>query len=886
MAKTLDERLEELYNRRDNVGQQFNADDIKTFVEGIRDAREKAGTPIKGATATELQPDETPTAEMTSDGTLVLGIPKGQKGDDGKHGDPGEQGKSAYQVWLEEGNEGTEADFFNSLKAHVSRFIPIATEAGATSLDVGDTYAFSDVPSPTDGAMLLMPNGDTTTPKTLMFSVTSNGDTPETFTYTYVGELSISTEGFLSSDKIVQNLNTGGADKVPSAAAVKVLDESIFGVITMVEGEELSLDMSTGAAKHKKFNPNATETQNIIVETGTAGVNTVWIVSSEFAAVKNSYGKIRVYANDDRDSYLMFTKAVIPNEDATFQDLVDGNILCDGATWENRFVVIHSNTYKDIDIPIDAVYCYVSIKVTINGYGRTPQKIVPVSEIRVGGSINELREEIDDKTEGLVVKVKEAKGRNLCNPDEIVDGFINGTNGNVGSSTSYRATGYIPIDEEGLTCELSYTGGTSIGYYYYNVDKGKIEGFYPGHTISGSTKTFAACIDGAKYVRFTIGDKTSNVMVSKGTRIWSYEPYEGEHDVISPDMLPKQQSDKLEMLLPDRFYHVAGDTLQLFYRGMVRCVNLNDKYVNPSCTIGLSYCRMFETISSSVGTYPLTLDVYDDNRNKIASGVTSIQVVQSPVNPSDKKHVLLLGGSFIENNTIKDELTRRLTGQAGTGEPNAIGLTNLTIHRIGHEGWGWYDYTHNNRTNPTNPFWVNGQLDVSAWADNIASSQEWGEGEKMDIIYAIFAYNGLYSNSVDDFKNYIESFINTLPNGCTLILVAPVLPNVQLSKMTADTAGVQESDAYRRYCKVWEIYKMYKEVAAENENVEFESWCGQFDMEYGYPLTTPHAVNIRKTDVTIPVVSNTIHPSDSVGYLQLADAAYRSVVAHLCQPSE
>ena len=234
-TKSLDERLEELYNRRDNVGQQFNAADVKTIVDGIRDAREKGGTPIKEATATELQPDETPTAEMTSDGTLVLGIPKGQKGDDGKQGDPGEQGKSAYQVWLEEGNEGTEADFFNSLKAHVSRFIPIATEAGATSLEVGDTYAFSNVSNPTDGAMLLMPNGDTTTPKTLMFSVTSNGDTPETFTYTYVGELSISTEGFISSDKIVQNLNTGGADKVLSAEAVKGLKEDLYGRTTVEE---------------------------------------------------------------------------------------------------------------------------------------------------------------------------------------------------------------------------------------------------------------------------------------------------------------------------------------------------------------------------------------------------------------------------------------------------------------------------------------------------------------------------------------------------------------------------------------------------------------------------------------------------------------------------
>lgn len=147
----------------------------------------------------------------------------------------GTDGKSAYQQWLDEGNTGDETDFLNSLKAHVSRFIPIATEAGATSLEVGDTYAFSNVTNPTDGAMLLMPNGDTTTPKTLMFSVTSNGDTPETFTYTYVGELAISTEGFLSSNKIVQDLTTGGAGNVPSAEAVKGLKEDLYGRTTVEE---------------------------------------------------------------------------------------------------------------------------------------------------------------------------------------------------------------------------------------------------------------------------------------------------------------------------------------------------------------------------------------------------------------------------------------------------------------------------------------------------------------------------------------------------------------------------------------------------------------------------------------------------------------------------
>ena len=355
MAKTLDERLEDLYNRRDNVGQQFNADDIKTFVEGIRDAREKGGTPIKGATATELQPDETPTAEMTSDGTLVLGIPKGQKGDDGKQGDPGEQGKSAYQVWLEEGNEGTEADFFNSLKAHVSRFIPIATVADATSLDVGDTYAFSDVPSPTDGAMLLMPNGDTTTPKTLMFSVTSNGDTPETFTYTYVGELSISTEGFLSTDKIVQNLNAGGADKVPSAEAVKGLNIEVNGDLVV-----LSDIMS-----------NATEVVADITSNSWDGSPVSGNKRAGRLSIKDEYKQIRVVGNGTTNTYFFFSTEAIPsNTDLTLTQLND--YFCS----DDQAIHIAYSTIRLV-VPIGAKYLYYSKKDSGN-ITRTPTAIIPI----------------------------------------------------------------------------------------------------------------------------------------------------------------------------------------------------------------------------------------------------------------------------------------------------------------------------------------------------------------------------------------------------------------------------------------------------------------------------------------------------------------------------
>ena len=49
---------------------------------------------------------------------------KGDKGDTGERGADGVDGKSAYQIWLDLGNSGSEQEFINSLKPKVERHTP------------------------------------------------------------------------------------------------------------------------------------------------------------------------------------------------------------------------------------------------------------------------------------------------------------------------------------------------------------------------------------------------------------------------------------------------------------------------------------------------------------------------------------------------------------------------------------------------------------------------------------------------------------------------------------------------------------------------------------------------------------------------------------------
>lgn len=366
----LTQKLTALLSKQDRRD-QFNAENLHTLAEAALILLEEGGgagiadVPMEVET---IEPNDTPEAVMRGE-TLVFRIPQGEQGNEGP------EGKSAYQVWLDDNGFTAEqhpvSEYINSLKAHVSRFIPIATESGATSLDVGDTYAFSNVSNPTDGAMLLMPNGDTTTPKTLMFSVTSNGGTPETFTYTYVGELSISTEGFLSFDKIVQDLNTGGANKVLSADAGQLLQQDVARLRRGDKEVEYVPSLLRGWLYSGYIN-NA-----YLQWRGSTG-------SYRYAILPiNGRVKITVKANASKNAQLFFLKSYSGHLD---------NQAVDAVGCQKTSIVVSAGGESTVSSPADAKYLYVYM-VDGSGVSTCPEslKITGADWLsEVSESVNEL----------------------------------------------------------------------------------------------------------------------------------------------------------------------------------------------------------------------------------------------------------------------------------------------------------------------------------------------------------------------------------------------------------------------------------------------------------------------------------------------------------------
>ena len=304
------------------------------------------------------------------------------------------------------------------------------------------------------------------------------------------------------------------------------------------------------------------------------------------------------------------------------------------------------------------------------------------------------------KLEDTNFSIKYGIGNNLANPETITRGsyYIDDTTGKVGSNFGYGYTDYIPITNSGLVINPGYVWGKVIGHAVYDMNKNYIRG-YRTNIIDYQ--------EGDAYVRFSIGN-SQNIMVNKGTIALPYEEWKGEKEIISTNVLPKIENpspedlNPIEINLPDKIYAVVGDTLQLFYRGMIQAVDPYRYNIVVACSKGKQTPRYFEytPTTSDVGTTTFKITVKDDNRNILATKsceLITVNLVQAPA--SDLK-VMCFGDSLTARGIWCAEADRRLTGEGGT--PAGKELTNIsfvgsktngTTGYFGVGGWTWKYYT-------------------------------------------------------------------------------------------------------------------------------------------------------------------------------------------------
>ena len=305
--------------------------------------------------------------------------------------------------------------------------------------------------------------------------------------------------------------------------------------------------------------------------------------------------------------------------------------------------------------------------------------------------------------DNVVFSEYEYFGKNILSPDEIIKGgnhFIDTSNGKVSTSpfSAYGYTDYIPIDERGLVITGGNVAGEIIGHAVYDVNKQYIRG------VRQKTVEYEP---GDAYVRFSIAN-TEEIMIEQSlTATTPYEPYKGRKKVISSYVLPKiaipePTEELININLPDKIIAIVGDTLQLFYRGIIQAVNPYNYNIVVSCSKGKQYPRYWEYTPqlTDVGTTTLTITIKDENRNIINAKQCQLITKNVVKSPESKINVMCFGDSLTSAGIWCAEADRRLTGSGGVPEGKAFtniefvgSKKNGTTGYFGVGGWTWSHYT-------------------------------------------------------------------------------------------------------------------------------------------------------------------------------------------------
>ena len=314
------------------------------------------------------------------------------------------QGKSALQIYNETMNTSLdEAGFINVLKQNYPMEY-VAYDQTAAGQSIGTAFAAIDqlaASASTAGKLYLMPNNGTTPKGTELFITVQTGAT--TYMWYRLGALSVPSN-VLTEDKIVQNLNTGGADKVLSAEAGKELNVQLYGGDGEIEESDNYATVFTNDITSPYTKAVSLTKVDPVYDGNPASGNKRmnFIPINEFAfKIKGKYTHLKVTGKNtdyDRNAYVLFVKKLPEdNTDLNLADLAAGGYFCDGYDSENlskNIISIAQHITKTIPIPHDAVSVLISRTCLISGalQDRDPSSVVFTKAPHLDGDIDNLKE--------------------------------------------------------------------------------------------------------------------------------------------------------------------------------------------------------------------------------------------------------------------------------------------------------------------------------------------------------------------------------------------------------------------------------------------------------------------------------------------------------------
>ncbi|MCF7931720.1 MAG: SGNH/GDSL hydrolase family protein [Acholeplasmataceae bacterium] len=352
----------------------------------------------------------------------------------------------------------------------------------------------------------------------------------------------------------------------------------------------------------------------------------------------------------------------------------------------------------------------------------------------------------------------------------------------------------------------------------------------------------------------------------------------------SESLIREAAIEPVNVHLAQRYHLVAGDTFQLFFRGVIEAIDPYDYHISISMSKGFFYPRYYEWTPSisDVGEYPLTISVYDHAGHLLGRDNTVLDVAIPRV-PERDYTILAIGDSLTSGGYWVAEGYRRFAKEGGN--PVGLGYDHLnfigtksttyngvTVRHEGYGGWTWAKFM-----STDSPFY-----DHELGEINFQTYVERHDFQDIDEVYVLLTWNGMGANMTYDqieqghmaqARGLIERIHRDYPNARIRCL------GIQIPSQNGGTGanyGVGGyADAYGLLVTAFRYNDKLEELCLSEAYRDFVTYGdvkAQFDTDYNMPQTEVY-VNTRST-LTETRGTNGVHPAIG-GYMQIADVFYR-----------
>lgn len=756
-----------------------------------------------------------------------------------------QDGRSAYQVWLDNGHSGTEADFLNSLIGASG-----ANGASGEFNIVGSVPLISNLPAsytPTTGQDAYYVEEDES-----LYVWYGSGWGKISYDAAIQRYITTSNNLFNKDTAVLNERISATTGAVVSASFwwrsdyIPVKPNTLYSAINKVQNIAFYAD-------NKLFISGSSPETNQF----TTPSNARWVRVSQYS-----------YFSKPPDICMVNEGELKPLEPYAFKFTYDPYFNDLKKINKEFYNVVEWDSLTEV-IP----YSNTSVRkiLSIPGYGSVFNKVgVSFNAIRLAGAEVDNSIPLDRRWHYVQVSIK----NNISDLIPVaISPLINiDPNDNLISDLVFplmdtNLEKYVTLDDS------SFTGSTYFIYHFFYNKNGD-------YALGGTSWATISNFAGASFYTTSINQSDWNSYVGNPCIAF-------EHLLLSnPDVYKcLHRLDKIVnvpgtlLQLPTQIDMVTNDVLQIYYSSMIRFPNWQSFYFVATLLGGEDLRRYVEFIPTTPGDRTLTVSLYNSNNQKIDTKSTNIRVRDAVQQPAGMVNFWTVGDSLTDSPIYTDEMVRRLTGTGGN--PAGLGFSNIANHRIGYSGkyWGWFV------NDPSSPFVYSGSLNFEQYRiDNGLPVPQ--------AVYILLTWNVMNIDRTksdwDVWDDDVYEFINALRADFPSVevkLCSPQFPSQNGG--LGNVAGAQEgsypdTQLQNKNClKMAEIYDRISNESTYSSWVEHVNTALQVDSWYNMPFANK-AVNSRNSAIMEMIGTNNVHPAPE-GYYQIADALFRNFVVNYCQ---